>query len=160
MTPERANRVADFIRSELADIVQNQMRDPRVSLLSITDARVSRDLGVADVYVTSMNARDDQERADLLAVLNGAAGFLRSALAGRHAMRTTPRLRFHYDELVEGGPRMEALIDRAVQADGNKSVDAEPSAGERSRREAAGRGIAPRIKERGSPGAAGSDVGA
>jgi len=123
MTPERANRVADFIRSELAEIVQNQMRDPRVSLLSITDARVSRDLGVADVYVTSLNARDAQERTELLAVLNGAAGFMRSALAGRHAMRTTPRLRFHYDELIEGGPRLEALIDRAVQADGEGDVD-------------------------------------
>ena len=116
MTPERVNRVADFIRSELADIVQNQMRDPRVSLLSVTDARVSRDLSVADVYVTSLNARDDEERAALVEVLNGAAGFLRSAVAGRHAMRTTPRLRFHYDELIEGGPRLEALIDRAVGA--------------------------------------------
>ena len=136
MTPERANRVADFIRSELADIVKNEMRDPRVSLLSITDARVSRDLGVADVYVTSLAAGDARERTELLAVLNGAAGFLRSALAGRHGMRTTPRLRFHYDELIEGGPRLEALIDRAVQADGGK--DADP----------------------GSPRAAGSDLGA
>ena len=123
MTPERVNRVADFIRSELADIVQNQMRDPRVSLLSITDARVSRDLSVADVYVTSLNARDDEERAALVEVLNGAAGFLRSAVAGRHAMRTTPRLRFHYDELIEGGPRLEALIDRAVDADAPSRSD-------------------------------------
>ena len=141
MTPERANRVADFIRSELADIVQNQMRDPRVSLLSITDARVSRDLGVADVYVTSLHARDVRQRTELLEVLNGAAGFLRSALAGRHAMRTTPRLRFHYDELIEGGPRLEALIDRAVEADG----------------EADGEGHADGVR---SPGTAGPDVGA
>ena len=126
MTPERANRVADFIRSELADIVQNQMRDPRVSLLSITDARVSRDLGVADIYVSSLNARDERERAELVAVLNGAAGFLRSAVAGRHTMRTTPRLRFHYDQLIEGGPRLEALIDRAVEADGERTADADP----------------------------------
>lgn len=122
MTPERANRVADFIRAELADIVQNQMRDPRVSLLSVTDARVSRDLGVADIYVTSLAARDDDERAALVGVLNGAAGFLRSAVAKRHAMRTTPRLRFHYDELIEGGPRLESLIDRAVQADGETTA--------------------------------------
>lgn len=138
MTPERANRVADFIRSELADIVQNQMRDPRVSLLSITDARVSRDLGVADIYVSSLHARDERERAELVAVLNGAAGFLRSAVAGRHAMRTTPRLRFHYDQLIEGGPRLEALIDRAVEADGERTDDADPK----------------------SPGASGSNVGA
>ena len=122
MTPERANRVADFIRAELADIVPNQMRDPRVSLLSVTDARVSRDLGVADIYVTSLAARDADERAALVGVLNGAAGFLRSAVAKRHAMRTTPRLRFHYDELIEGGPRLESLIDRAVQADGETAA--------------------------------------
>ena len=142
MTPERANRVADFIRSELADIVHNQMRDPRVSLLSITDARVSRDLGVADVYVTSLHARDVGQRTELLEVLNGAAGFLRSALAGRHAMRTTPRLRFHYDELIEGGPRLEALIDRAVEADGADGAHGE------------GRADEPRW-----PGTAGPDVG-
>ena len=128
MTPERANRVADFIRAELADIVQNQMRDPRVSLLSVTDARVSRDLGVADIYVTSLAARDADERAALVSVLNGAAGFLRSAVAARHAMRTTPRLRFHCDELIEGGPRLESLIDRAVGADGGRRT-AEPDVG-------------------------------
>lgn len=129
MTPERANRVADFIRAELADIVQNQMRDPRVSLLSVTDARVSRDLGVADIYVSSLSVSGDDERAALLAVLNGAAGFLRTAVASRHSMRTTPRLRFHYDELIEGGPRLEALIDQAVDADAGpgREQDAEPA---------------------------------
>ncbi len=129
MTPERANRVADFIRAELADIVQNQMRDPRVSLLSVTDARVSRDLGVADIYVSSLSVSGDDERAALLAVLNGAAGFLRTAVASRHSMRTTPRLRFHYDELIEGGPRLEALIDQAVDADAGpgSEQDAEPA---------------------------------
>ena len=129
MTPERANRVADFIRGELADIVQNQMRDPRVSLLSVTDARVSRDLGVADIYVSSLAVSGDDERAALLAVLNGAAGFLRTAVAARHSMRTTPRLRFHYDELIEGGPRLEALIDQAVDADAGpgRAQDAEPA---------------------------------
>ena len=128
MTPQRANRVADFIRGELADIVQNQMRDPRVSLLSVTDARVSRDLGVADIYVSSLSVSGDDERAELLAVLNGAAGFLRTAVAARHSMRTTPRLRFHYDELIEGGPRLEALIDQAVDADAGQgsAQDAQP----------------------------------
>ncbi len=117
MTPDRANRVADFIRSELADIVRTQMRDPRVSLVTVTDARVSRDLGVADIYVASVDAADAPAQAALVDALSGAAGFLRSMLAQRHAMRTTPRLRFHYDELIDRGPRLEALIDKARQAD-------------------------------------------
>lgn len=126
MTPARATRVAELLRAELAAIVRTQMRDPRVSMLSITDARVSRDLGSADIYVSSLSALDatstdhvgdhagDHGKADLVAVLNRAAGFLQSAVARRHDLRKTPKLRFHYDDLIESGPRLEALIDEAV----------------------------------------------
>ena len=117
MTPARANRVADFIRAELAGIVLAEMRDPRVGMLAVTDARVSRDLGVADIYVSSLATQDAAARDALVAVLNRAAGFLRTAVARRHAMRATPRLRFHYDELIESGPRLDALINEAVAAD-------------------------------------------
>ena len=117
MSPQRANRVADFIREELAEIVRNRMRDPRVRLLSITDARVSRDLGFADIYVSSIEATDEAARNELVDTLNRAAGFLRSEVARRHSMRTTPRLRFHYDRAMVEGPRMEALIDRARRSD-------------------------------------------
>ncbi len=117
MTPDRANRFGELIRAALADVVLTKMRDPRVSMVSVTEARVSRDLGFADVYVSSLAATDAKARQDLLNVLNRAAGFLRSAIAKRHDLRTTPRLRFHYDELVEKGPRLEALIARAVHAD-------------------------------------------
>ena len=129
MTPARATRVADLIRAELAVIVKTQMRDPRVSMLSITDARVSRDLGAADIYVSSLAAADaafdDDAKADLIAVLNGAAGFLRSAVARQHGLRKTPRLRFHYDDLIEAGPRLDALIDEAVR--GKPDRPKEPS---------------------------------
>ena len=133
MTPARATRVAELLRAELAAIVRTQMRDPRVSMLSITDARVSRDLGSADIYVSSLSALDaasgghvgdqvedhavDNGKADLVAVLNRAAGFLQSAVARRHDLRKTPKLRFHYDDLIESGPRLEALIDEAVGGD-------------------------------------------
>ena len=125
MTPARATRVAELLRAELAAIVRTQMRDPRVSMLSITDVRVSRDLGSADIYVSSLSALDATAgdhaaahgKADLVAVLNRAAGFLQSAVARRHDLRKTPKLRFHYDDLIESGPRLEALIDEAVGGD-------------------------------------------
>lgn len=123
MTPARAQRVADFIRSELSAVILREMRDPRVSMLSVTDARVSRDLAFADIYVSSLAASNDAERGELLAVLDGAAGFLRSAIAKRQRWRTTPRLRFHYDDSVVEGARLEALIDRAIDADLARSVD-------------------------------------
>lgn len=110
-------RVGDFIRDELAGIIQREMRDPRVGMVNVNEVRVSRDLSYADVYVSSLDTRTAAERDALVDVLNKAAGFFRSELAKRHRMRTTPRLRIHYDELVEEGPRMDALIDRAVRAD-------------------------------------------
>ena len=111
-------KVADFIRDELARIIQLEMRDPRVgAFVSVNDVRVSKDLSYADVYVSSLEASSDEAKAELVSVLNKASGFFRSTLAKRHKMRTTPKPRFHYDELVESGPRLEKLIDAAVAAD-------------------------------------------
>lgn len=110
-------RVADMVREELACIVQRQARDPRIGSVSVNDVRVSKDLSFADVYVSSMDAPGPAEQADLVAILNRAAGFFRSELAKRHSMRTTPRPRFHYDVSVERGPRLERLITDALAAD-------------------------------------------
>jgi len=110
-------RVADFIRDELAKIIGQQMRDPRVGMVNVNEVRVSRDLSYADVYVSSLDTESAEARQELVDVLNKASGFFRSELAKRHRMRTTPKLRIHYDELMEEGPRLEALIEKAVQAD-------------------------------------------
>ena len=110
-------KVADFIRDEVARIIQLEMRDPRVgSFVSVNDVKVSRDLSFADIYVSSLQANEPSEREALIEVLNKAAGFFRSTLAKRHKMRTTPKPRFHYDELVEAGPRLEKLIHTAMQS--------------------------------------------
>lgn len=113
-------RVGDFIRDELAGIIQREMRDPRVGMVVVNDVQVSKDLSWADVYVTSLEARTPEERAELLKVLNNASGYFRSELAKRHSMRTTPKPRFHYDESVERGPRLEALIGSALEDDARR----------------------------------------
>ncbi len=117
-------KVADFIRDELARIIQLEMRDPRVgSFVSVNDAKVSRDLSFADIYVSSLQAEDEGARTELIKVLNGASGYFRSTLAKRHKMRTTPKLRFHYDHLVEQGPRLEKLIDTAMRSQAANDED-------------------------------------
>ena len=111
-------RVADFVRDEVSRILQRDMRDPRVgSFVSVNDVKVSKDLSYAEIYVSSLQAEDAQAQAELIGVLNGAAGFFRTELAKRHTMRTTPKPRFHYDELVERGPKLEKLIGQAVSQD-------------------------------------------
>lgn len=108
-------KIADFIRDELSQIVQREVRDPRVgSFVSINDVRVSKDLSFADVYVSSLQVNSEAEQDELIKVLNKAAGFFRSTLAKRHKMRTTPKPRFHYDQLIEKGPALEKLIDTAM----------------------------------------------
>lgn len=113
----RVLRIADFIRDELAVIIQQEMRDPRVGMVSVNEVSVSKDLSWADVYVSSIDSATLDERVELIAVLNKASGYFRSELAQRHTMRTTPKPRFHYDEIVEEGPRMEALIESAIKSD-------------------------------------------
>ena len=130
MTPDRADRVAVHLRAQLAEVIRSKMSDPRLPLLAVSDVRVSRDLAVADVYVSTLSEVGRDARADAVAVLNHAAGFLRSAIARRHDLRTTPKLRFHYDDLAEEAPRLEALIDQALRADAKPTRPA-GSSGER-----------------------------
>lgn len=110
-------RVADFVRDELSNIMQREMRDPRIGMVSINEVKVSKDLSFADVYISSLDAAEQADQQSLIKVLNKAAGFFRSTLAQRHSMRTTPKPRFHYDEVAERAPRLDALISKAVAAD-------------------------------------------
>lgn len=129
MESGRDLRVSDFVRDQLASIIQREMRDPRVGMVNVNEVRVSRDLSYADVYVSSLDADTEEARRELIEVLNKAAGFFRSELAKRHSMRTTPKLRIHYDRLMEEGPRLEALIERAVRADEDAAADADSEDG-------------------------------
>lgn len=126
-------RVADFVRDELAQIMQSHMRDPRVGLVSVNDVTVSKDLSYADIYVSSVDTPSSEERDMLISVLNKAAGFFRSELAKRHSMRTTPKPRFHYDELIEKGPALEALIESAMNADASRRAEVSPDDGQDDR---------------------------
>lgn len=112
----RELRVAEHIRKELIDIIRRKMRDPRVSStdISITEVLVTRDISFADVYVQHADVSETTEKEKLVGVFEKAAGFLRSELAQRLAMRNTPQLRFHYDDMEEVGQRMDTLIDKAM----------------------------------------------
>ncbi|NRA41259.1 MAG: 30S ribosome-binding factor RbfA [Pseudomonadales bacterium] len=119
----RPERVADFLRKELSQILQQQMRDPRVGLASITDVEVSRDLGHAKVYVTVLGSDKPDDAQQAIAVLNKAAGFFRSQVAKEHSMRITPTLRFYFDESVHRGQHLSALIDKALAEDRARADD-------------------------------------
>lgn len=113
----RAQRVADHLQRELATLIQNTVRDPRVGMVNITGVSVSRDLGYAKVYYTVLGCESTEDARDSTEVLNKAAGFLRSQMSRGSSMRRLPQLKFYFDSSVGQGRHMEDLIHRAVDAD-------------------------------------------
>lgn len=111
------------MRRELAQLIQMEIKDPAVGLISVSDVEVSRDLAHAKVFITVF----DSERAtDSIRALKKAAGFLRSRLGQILTMRTVPQLHFHHDDSVERGQQMDSLIDRAMSADQEAAQDDPP----------------------------------
>jgi ribosome-binding factor A len=108
----RAARIADQIQRDLSDLFRQELKDPRVGLVTITAVEVSRDLSHAKVYVTSLTGAESTEQS--VEALQHAAGFLRSQLARTLNVRTVPQLHFVYDVSVERGVRLSNLIDEAV----------------------------------------------
>lgn len=114
----RSDRVADALQRELAELLRTDLKDPRVGMVNITGAEVSRDLSSAKVFVTFIGVEDAANRDASLAALNGAAGFLRARLGELVRMRTIPKLRFIFDASGDRGHRVSALIDLALASDG------------------------------------------
>jgi ribosome-binding factor A len=108
----RPQRLGDLIQREVAELIRLELRDPRVGMITITSVDVSPDLSHAKVFFTVL---EKPKLEDTLDGLSRAAGFLRSQLARRIKMYTTPELRFEYDESVERGDRLSRLIDGALK---------------------------------------------
>ncbi len=108
----RPQKLGDLIQRELSELVQRELRDPRVGMITITSVDVSPDLSHAKVFYTTLDAAHVAEAAQ---GLKRAAGFLRSQLAKRIKLYSTPELRFAYDESVERGDRLSRLIDAALK---------------------------------------------
>ncbi|MEG3115716.1 30S ribosome-binding factor RbfA [Salinicola sp. 4072] len=120
---KRTDRVADQLQQELAVLIQREIKDPRLGMVTVSSVTVSRDLGYADIYVTLLGENDPARVKENLAVLKRAAGFLRSQIARRIKLRHVPELRFHYDESVVRGHKLSALIDEAVASNRPQESD-------------------------------------
>ncbi len=110
----RHQRVADQIQRELAQLIRDEVRDTRLGMLTLTAVRVSPDLSHAKVFFTTM---DPEQKTVALEVLGGAAPHLRSLLGRLMRLRITPQLHFVYDESIERGAHMSAVISAALARD-------------------------------------------
>lgn len=114
----RSDRMAEQLRRELAEIIQDEIKDPRVGFLSFTEVRMSRDLSHAVVYCSVLENDQLQESIE---VLNRAAGFIRKSIGRRIRARIVPTLKFVADESIIRGAAMDELISEAVQSDKKNS---------------------------------------
>lgn len=118
----RSRRVAQLAQQVLSELIRRELHDPRLGMLTLTEVRMSKDLGYATIYFSVLGA----DPATAREILNSAAGMLRGPLGRALGIRHSPELRFVHDELIEGGARLAALIRQAVDDDEARQAGSPP----------------------------------
>lgn len=108
MAKIRTGRVSEQIKKELSQLIQTELKDPRIGFITVTGVDVTNDLSQAKVYLSVLG--DDDQKAGTLKALEKASGFLRSELGKRIRLRHVPELIFKFDESIAYGSRIEKLL--------------------------------------------------
>lgn len=112
----RTDRVAGQLQREIALLIHNEVKDPRVGFVTVSAVQLSKDMSHAKIYFTLLD-ESPQARQEAEQALNHAAGFLRHLVGQQMRLRIVPQLVFRYDEAADRGVRLSALIDKAVAED-------------------------------------------
>lgn len=104
----RPEKVREFIKEQVSEIIQHHLKDPRIGFVSVIDVEVSADLRHAKVFVSVLG--NAQAKADTMAGLQSAVGYVRGELGRRLQMRFTPEILFRLDESIERGTRVVSLL--------------------------------------------------
>ena len=116
MEGRRIGRIEEQFRIELSEIIEREIQDPRIGLVTINAVKVSPDLRNARVFVSVLG--DMEQRKKTLQGLTSAASYARRSLSQRlHHLRRIPELTFAYDESIEKGSRIEELLDQIKPED-------------------------------------------
>lgn len=107
----RSRRIEEQIHRILSHVLRSGARDPQLHQAIVTEVRVSRDLSVARVFVSSLDPQADH--LQLLQAFQRAGGFLRSEVAAGLSVRQVPELRFQFDDSLDRAAHMDALLEAA-----------------------------------------------
>jgi len=113
----RSRRVGEQVQRELAQLIQMEVKDPRVKWVTVSAVKVSRDFSHATAYFTVLGNYDETVDNDVLVGLEKASGFLRRELGKRIKIRIVPELHFKYDDSTVRGTQLTSLIDAAIESD-------------------------------------------
>jgi ribosome-binding factor A len=112
-------RVNQAVQKELSNIIRNEIKDPRVGIMtSVTAVDVATDLKTCKVYISVLG--DENAKEETMKALDKAEGFIRKALASNLNMRNTPKLTFIADNSIEYGVKMSAMINEVMEKDAEK----------------------------------------
>ncbi|MFU2058746.1 30S ribosome-binding factor RbfA [Avibacterium volantium] len=114
---KRSDRVAQELQKEIAVILQREVKDPRIGMVTVSDVEVSRDLAYAKVFVTFLFDQDDSVIESGMKGLEKASPYIRSLLAKAMRLRIVPELRFVYDKSLVEGMRMSNLVSEVIRDD-------------------------------------------
>jgi ribosome-binding factor A len=117
----RIQRLGSQIKKDLAELLQFQVKDPRLGIVTLNAVKVATDLGYVDIYFTVMKSgmvdADAETIKETEKVLNDMSGYVRSELAQSMSTRIVPMPRFHYDISVGRGHKLTNLINKALKED-------------------------------------------
>ena len=126
MNPYRKEMVCKEIKRVTADLVQKELRDPRLGFVSVTKAEVSSDLKYAKIFFSVMGNERQQKKT--MAGLRHAKGFIQKELSRAIRMRSFPEIRFELDDSIEKAFKMTQLLDKlAAERNAQEAIDAETS---------------------------------
>ncbi len=114
MSSDRMRRVDEAIRQVIGDALAQDLKDPRVGFVTVTDVKTSADLSHARVYVSVLG--ESQTREETLQGLRSAHGYLQRRIGGELHLKRTPTLEFSYDDTTDRAMRVDALIDAELDA--------------------------------------------
>lgn len=120
----RTEKIQEFIKEQVSEIIQQMVKDPRIGFVSITDVEVSADLRHAKIFVSVLG--DETAKTGTMAGLGSAQKFIRGELGRRLQMRYTPEIMFKLDSSIERGSRITSLI-RDVSQGALHGDDATPA---------------------------------
>ncbi len=128
-TYKRADRVADQIRMEVADILMRKIKDPRVHDVTVTDVELTGDLRIAHIFVTTMETGEAER--DVFTGLSKASGFVRSELGRRLSLRYLPDVIFKEDVSGPRGDRIMQLLEGLHGESEQQETQDSPSSAQR-----------------------------
>jgi len=114
MDYQRSERVGELLTEVIADVLREDIRDPRVTAVTITAAKVTKDLRQARIYFTILGGATENKDA-VLAGLKSALGFIRARIGKQLKLRFVPALEFFYDDSVDEAERIEKLLRQVKQ---------------------------------------------